>query len=816
MSREIADSMFLFKSYSRPSSLVRMTKHVFFEAIAATIIIKRNSIRTHLFSSSSRPSPLRTGRRRDFPTLRSGSPFSDLSQHVDSCSLARSDGKWDTVSGAFRRIITVSTALLFTVLICSVVLGATVALQPVADTSLFENSPDNNLGTADLAAGTTSSGSKSRALIRFELAGKVPGDATITSVELMLRVSRNPPSSVASTFGLYRALQGWSEGRKGGRTGSPATAGETSWNVRSFPAALWSAPGASAPSDYAATASGTTSISGLGSYLFASAPQLIADIQSWLATPGANFGWILISQSESLPRTARRFASREDPNNGPLLIIQYSTPAQGTPPAITAHPQSQTVAAGGAVSFSATGSNLAFNNVQTVNAGNYSVVVSNSAGSVTSSAATLTVDSPPTVTINDVRVVEGNIGSTFAGFSVGLSSTSGRPVTVDFSTASGTALAGSDYVEISERLVFPPGETNRIVFVRVVADTLPEPDESYFVNLTNPVNATLARSQAVGTIIDDDLMPIVTINDVRTVEGNAGSTSAVFSVLMSSPVIHIVSLSFSTENGTAMAGSDYTTTNGTLVFSPGETAKSIIVSLLGDTIPEPDESYFVNLANPVNATIARNQAVGTIINDDANTPPSISITKPSDGTVFSAGADILIQAVATDPDSGGTISKVEFFQGNTKLREDSSILQQIVWTNVSAGVYSLTAKAADNRGATAISTPVIITVTSPALTIDDVSVTEGSGGATNALFTVTLSSTSIRAVSVNFSTVNGTANAGNDYTAMVSTLIFNPGESSKLVAIPVVGDTLYEGNETFLVRLSNPINATLASVVSLK
>jgi hypothetical protein len=297
-------------------------------------------------------------------------------------------------------------------------LAATVTLQSAADTSLFETNPDSNLGASDLAAGTTDKNLKSRALIRFNLTGEVPANATVTSATLGLRVTKEPPSAAASTFGLHRVLQEWGEGTKTGIVGDPASAGEATWKARLFPATLWSAPGAAAPADYIAKASATRVVAGLGNYTFASTADLVADAQAWLVNPNSNFGWILISQAEATPRTARRFGSSEDPATAPTLTIEFTVPAQATSPTITAQPQNQTVAPGASVSFAitangtaplsyqwkfndsdvagATNPTLTLSNVQAANAGSYSVVVSNAGGSVTSSPAALTVTRPAT------------------------------------------------------------------------------------------------------------------------------------------------------------------------------------------------------------------------------------------------------------------------------------------------------------------------------------------------------------------------------------------------------------------------------------
>ncbi|MSU20737.1 MAG: hypothetical protein EXS30_05010 [Pedosphaera sp.] len=179
-----------------------------------------------------------------------------------------------------------------------------------------------------------------------------------------------------------------------------------------------------------AKTSGSRSIAGLGNYTFPSTSDLVADVQSWLTNPQSNFGWILISQSEGTPRTARRLGSSENPSTAPSLVIQFNAPAQATPPTIDTQPQSQTVAPGASVTFNiiaagtaplsyqwkfntsdlsgATSATLALSKVQATDAGNYTVVVSNAGGSVTSSPATLTVlnpATPPTITLQPERGV---------------------------------------------------------------------------------------------------------------------------------------------------------------------------------------------------------------------------------------------------------------------------------------------------------------------------------------------------------------------------------------------------------------------------
>jgi Calx-beta domain/PASTA domain len=97
----------------------------------------------------------------------------------------------------------------------------------------------------------------------------------------------------------------------------------------------------------------------------------------------------------------------------------------------------------------------------------------------------------------------------------------------------------------------------------------------------------------------------------------------------------------------------------------------------------------------------------------------------------------------------------------------------------------------------------------PALSINDVSVGEGNGGTTNAVFTVTLSTSASQTITANFATADGTAVAGTDYTATSGVVTFAPGETSKTIAVPVVGNTVFESTETFALNLSNPALANI-------
>src|SRR5207302_2912678 len=137
--------------------------------------------------------------------------------------------------------------------------------------------------------------------------------------------------------------------------------------------------------------------------------------------------------------------------------------------------------------------------------------------------------------IGDVFVTEGNTGTVTVLFPVTLSSGNGPTVTVNFATADRTATAGSDYVATSGTLTFLPGEASKTIAVIVNGDTLNEADETFFVNLASATHAAIADAQGMGTILNDDAAPMISIDDVAVAEGDSGTVDAVFTVSLSAP-----------------------------------------------------------------------------------------------------------------------------------------------------------------------------------------------------------------------------------------------------------------------------------------
>src|SRR5207249_9877449 len=153
------------------------------------------------------------------------------------------------------------------------------------------------------------------------------------------------------------------------------------------------------------------------------------------------------------------------------------------------------------------------NETFTVNLGNpFRATIATGTGT-----ATITDDDGPAISISDVSVAEGNSGTTNAIFIVTLSAPSPQTVTVNYATANGTAIAGSDYVALATNtLSFAPGETTNTITVQINGDTTDEADETFFVNLSSPSNATIADSPSQGTTVNEHTAPAAPFTTLRS------------------------------------------------------------------------------------------------------------------------------------------------------------------------------------------------------------------------------------------------------------------------------------------------------------
>jgi Calx-beta domain/Divergent InlB B-repeat domain len=551
--------------------------------------------------------------------------------------------------------------------------------------------------------------------------------------------------------------------------------------------------------------------------------------------PAVSIDDVTVTEGDSGTVTAS-FTVSLSAASGQTVVVNYST-ADGTATAADA----DYVPAAGTLSF-APGQTTRFVNVivngDTSYEANETFTVTLS-GPVNASIAdgegvgTIGNDDPvPTLSIGDVAVTEGNSGTVTAGFTVSLSAASSQAVTVGYATADATATtADADYVAASGTLTIAPGVTTQPANVTVNGDTKYEANETFTVTLSGPVNATIADGQGVGTITNDDPVPALSIDDVTVTEGNSGTVTASFTVSLSAASSQAVAVGYGTADGTATtADADYVPAAGTLSFAPGQTTRSVNVIVNGDSKYEANEAFTVSLSGPVNASIADGEGVGTISNDDpapALSIDDVTVAEGNSGTT-TAGFTVSLSAV-----SGQTVTVNYATADGTAATADADYVAASGTLTFAPGVTTQPANVtvngdtkneANETFAVNLGAPVnamildsqgVGTITNddpvPALSIDEVTVAEGSSGTTTASFTVSLSAASGQTVTVGYATADGTATTADaDYAATSGTLTFAPGQTTRPLNVIVNGDTKYEANETFTVNLSGPANATIA------
>ena len=295
-----------------------------------------------------------------------------------------------------------------------------------------------------------------------------------------------------------------------------------------------------------------------------------------------------------------------------------------------------------------------------------------------------------------------------------LDAPSGRPITINWASADGTAVQPGDYGAVSSGVTFAPGEVDKDLGVQIKDDTLNEDTENFTFNLTQPGSFVTipAGTKCTADITDNDPVPKLTIKDTKSNEGNSGTRDVTLTVALSSVSGKKVSVKWATADDVAtLANKDYVQASGTLDFAPGEATKSIVVKIVGDTVKEQDEPFKVVLSNPSNATILTGSAAVTIVNDDEDptttTTPSTpgGATKPttsSGGTkACSSRRTFHIRVKATKLRKAKVVSAKIFV--NSKLvttRKGKRLTAPVVLKGLKKGRYKVVIKAKLSDGRT--------------------------------------------------------------------------------------------------------------------
>ena len=439
------------------------------------------------------------------------------------------------------------------------------------------------------------------------------------------------------------------------------------------------------------------------------------------------------------------------------------------------------------------------------------------------------------ITAGDAAIDEGDGGDPhYLSIPVFLTEASTSTVTVHYTTANGSALAGQDYVAQSGILTFAPGVMQQNILVAIAGDAVVEGSETFTVTLSDPSEgASILDGSAVGTILNDDIATAVlsiAATSANKREGQSGSTAFTFTVTRSGDLSGTASAQWAV-TGPAVNAADFTggvLPTGTVSFAAGESSKVVSINVAGDTVVEANEAFWVQLSQPGAGTLLGTaSAKGIIRNDDASlsiaatgadkaegdggsTAFTFTVTRSGDlSGVASAQWAVTGPAVDGADFTGGVLptGTVSFAAGqSSKVISVGVAGDSAVETNEAFSVTLSNPGAGTSLGTASANGIIRNDDASLSIAATSANKREGQSGSTAFTFTVTRSGDLSGAASAQWA-VSGPAVTGADFTGGVlptGTVSFAAGQSSKVISIGVAGDSAFESNEAFSVTLSSP------------
>ncbi len=416
------------------------------------------------------------------------------------------------------------------------------------------------------------------------------------------------------------------------------------------------------------------------------------------------------------------------------------------------------------------------------------------------------------------------------------------PASVDFSTVDDTATSGLDYRGTNGTLVFPIGVKSKTISLTISNDTLVENDETFHIELTNPTNCLLNAPilTVASARIPSSITPLfsttvtITNNDFGGVINfstnsytvSEDRSSDVITLVRSNGLASAVAVDFITTDGSAVTGTDYSNATQTVVFNAGEIRKRIHVPIIQNTLVGGPKTVLLALTNVVGgASLGANTAATLNITND-NLGGTISFVR-TNYSAFENATNFYVNVLRTGGKASGvtvdyyteagtatenadynrTTGTLTFAAGETS----KTIAVGIINDTLAEGLESFKLHLANVYGGGTLgsnNTAVLnIIDDESSISISNATVNVGEGDG-KVIVTLVRSGSLTTAVAVDFATANGSATAGLDYGATNGTVNFPANVSTKTITIPIVNDTIAEGNENFSLAISNPQGGT--------
>jgi hypothetical protein len=247
-------------------------------------------------------------------------------------------------------------------------------------------------------------------------------------------------------------------------------------------------------------------------------------------------------------------------------------------------------------------------------------------------AATLTIaeaDGIPTVQFN-TSIYKVNENCSIVSTNVTLNGTATLNITINYGTSSGTATSGSDFTATSGTLTFKPGDHSKFINISIINDSVYEPDQNFTITLSNPSSNVIVGSPGIATVTikDDDSAPSIQFQS-QSYNASEGGSLATINVMLSAPSEVPISVNYTTTDGTAIAGINYTQSSGVLQFASGSAIASFNVPIIDNYVINGNTSFNVSLGKPTGGASlgSLTKAVVNIIDDDQIATITLNLSK---------------------------------------------------------------------------------------------------------------------------------------------------------------------------------------------
>ena len=450
-------------------------------------------------------------------------------------------------------------------------------------------------------------------------------------------------------------------------------------------------------------------------------------------------------------------------------------------------------------------------------------------------------DDPPTLQLSSGRILEGNVGQRDAIIRVDSSEVSGKSIEFRWATRDDTAIAGRDYQGRSGLGRIPEGEGSVVLRVPIIGDRISEAvDEAFWLDLVQTTNASPEAQEFRVVIEDDDEARLAFEQEaVEVAEGTGGSRSVNSVLRLSSTASSAITFRFRTvDNGATAVDEDFVAISGVGRIEPGEQAYLLpSIEIQGDSRAEPDEAFSVVVDRVVGALPLSLSKSIQIVDDDTPTLllPSVSVEEGSGNVLFEreilvgldqkTGADLTVAFTTRD---GTARAGADYVAGSGELRflagtslpvepiRLSVLGDDVIETNETLSIEFTVAPGVPLSIPDSLQTVTINDDELPSLSLQSVSALEGPAGVvTPFVFEVSLSRPALGPTSIDYTTVNGSAIAGEDFQESSGTLTFREGEMGpKRIRVQVQGDDKIEKDEDFELAFSNASRVNLPAAVT--